>query len=433
MIELPFGLFFLTLLLLASNAFLVACELSLVKLRYSLVTNGLSTQLLNHNRVAFLVKNSGWTGAAIRFAILLATLALGFTLISLIARFFASFALNLEYWGTASLTFTAFAITVFLVSLVGYQMPRHLAMAYPSNTLRFTSWFVTPVAVLIMPLYKVLVAITERLIQCFGIQAKGELNLLDFEVQIRALSNLDAKISPKIQKILQNALRLQELETSDVMLPRLEVQYLNLQNPLEQNLQLAKKARHTRFPLCDGDLDNCIGLVHIKDLFHQSDNSEMLNLKQIKRNIISFSSDKPLESALWMLLSENIHMALVKDEFGGIEGVLTLEGILERLVGEIQDEFDVPTKAKVSVSPKGFNVDGLTPLHELEEIINFNMPNTEASTVGGLITEKLGRLSIPGETVPFQELGFVVTVNEVSKKRILSATVVPLDDNSEEE
>ena len=187
------------------------------------------------------------------------------------------------------------------------------------------------------------------------------------------------------------------------------------------NIELAKRSGHTRFPLCVGDLDQCIGLVHIKDIFHSSGDIKKMNLRRIKRNIIRVMPDESLDNVMQKLMHSRTHMALVLDEFGGITGVITLEGIIETIVGSIQDEFDFEEE---HIKPNGIDnylVSGLTPIHEFEEILSIEVENEEVSTVGGLIISELGHIPLKQERFRFN--GLDITITEVDEKRVIAARV----------
>ena len=133
---------------------------------------------------------------------------------------------------------------------------------------------------------------------------------------------------------------MQELVVHDVLLPRNQVVVYDLDQSYEKNLDRMQVAGHTRFPLCYGSLDQCIGIIHIKDIFRATDDALLAQPVKLKRMIAQFTLETPLEEALERMLRAKFHMALVEDTFGGIVGVVTLESILEKLVGDIQDEFD---------------------------------------------------------------------------------------------
>ena len=203
-----------------------------------------------------------------------------------------------------------------------------------------------------------------------------------------------------------------------------------MNDSIDQNIELAKKSGHTRFPLCEGDLDQCIGVVHIKDIFRSSGDIKYLDLRRIKRDIIRVMPEESLDDVMQKLMHSRTHMALVLDEFGGITGVITLEGIIETLVGSIQDEFDFEEEPIKQIQDDIYLVSGLTPIHEFEEILSIEVENKEVSTVGGLITSELGHIPQKQERLRFNGLDIAIT--EVNEKRVIAARVRVYEREGEE-
>ena len=307
--------------------------------------------------------------------------------------------------------------------LIGDCLPRRLALVTAPKSLCWTAWPVLVTAALTLPLR-------------YGIEALGGLVLRlesnlpfrDDALRREAVDKTAADASPIIRQIVANVFRFQELTLQDVLLPRHQIQYFNLRDSIEANLDLARETGHTRFPLCDEDLDNCVGIVHIKDLFrYRGDLKQLDSYKAVKRKIIRLPLDKPLEATLQALLSWKVHMALVTDEFGGTIGVITLERLLEELVGSIQDEFDHEEANIVSLSGNAYRVLGLTPLHDLEETLGVTMDKEEIATFGGLITAELGR--IPKQHERLELNGMQVLIEEVDDKRVIATKVILTENN----
>jgi CBS domain containing-hemolysin-like protein len=219
---------------------------------------------------------------------------------------------------------------------------------------------------------------------------------------------------------------------SDVLLPRNQVKCFDLFDSVSENLKMARMTGHTRFPLCEGDLDNCIGLIHIKDIFRSGLSSKGLDLRKFNREILRFQEDMPVEDALEQLMQQKKHMGLVVDEFGGAQGVLTLERILEVIVGEIQDEFDVEEANIKEIGNGDYAIMGLAPLHEVEELFGLEFDTYDVSTFGGLITFELGEIPRKGQQLVVGNLNIRIT--EVDGKRVIKTlarkieTYVPEDD-----
>ena len=221
------------------------------------------------------------------------------------------------------------------------------------------------------------------------------------------------------ESILSNAMDLRKRVAHDIMIPRNQLSFFDTEDSIEENLSVARETGHTRFPVCEGDLDRCIGIVHIKDVFRTGKSTQEIELHQLKRPISRFSTDEPLEAVLQEFLKQKQHFALLIDEFGGAVGAVTLEDVLEELVGEIQDEFDLDREMISQLGEKSFLIDGLTPLHDVAEEIGVELESEEVSTFGGFITLKLGRMPHLNEVFTIDRLQ--VTVGNVDDRRVIAA------------
>jgi len=205
------------------------------------------------------------------------------------------------------------------------------------------------------------------------------------------------------------------------MIPRNQLRYFDLEDSIEENLKVAQSTGHTRFPLCEGDLDHCVGIIHIKDVFRMGKPPEEIDLRKLNRPMLRFSADDTLDVVLQGFLKQRKHFALLSDEFGGAVGAITLEDVLEELVGEIQDEFDSDLEMVRKIEKGYFLVDGLTPLHDLAESIGVELEAEEVSTFGGYVTFELGRMPKPNETIRIGCLE--VTITNMDERRVIAATV----------
>jgi len=174
-------------------------------------------------------------------------------------------------------------------------------------------------------------------------------------------------------------------------------------------------SKHTRFPLCRENLDNTVGLIHIKDLVTMM-NEPNPDLMKIKRELIPVPEMVPLEKLLTLFLSKHAHLAIVIDEFGGSVGMVTLEDVLEELVGDIQDEFDMEKAEFQKISANEFTVDGTLGLYELNDLAKLELESADVSTIGGYVTHLLGHLPKQGEQVKIDN--YLVTVSQTDARRV---------------
>jgi len=201
------------------------------------------------------------------------------------------------------------------------------------------------------------------------------------------------------------------------MVPRADIAYLSLARSLEENLAVVTQTAATRYPLASTDIDHVIGMVHVKDLFNRRDqlrSSE--DLAALKREILFVPESRPLDALQRDFQQRRTHMAIVVDEYGGTSGLVTLEDVIEEIVGEIQDEFDREPPS-IEETPQGLVFDGLTLVDDVAERLGVKLPEiADVSTLGGFVTAHVGRMPRPGDKVAVE--GYDLTVSEVKGRRI---------------
>ncbi|MGJ8638191.1 MAG: hemolysin family protein [Opitutaceae bacterium] len=408
--------------ILVLHAYLVMCEISLMKLRYGNIDDGAVAALKERDALARLIERGDQTGRVVRFSKTLCSVAVGLLLMPLVSDFFGLF--NLESkpdrWVVVLLAFsTAVSVHFFFAEI----FPRGLAMRDPVGGLIRSYRVLFIFKLVTFPVMFALRGLKKILFKKLGVDVDDEFNPLDVDVQIRAMGEDSNSFSPVIRRIVTRTLQVQDLVVHDVLLPRSQVIFYDVEQDLQANMEIMKAAGHTRFPICRGGLDDCLGIIHIKDIFRFPDSVDQLDAMKLKRSLALFPLETPLEEALERMLRAKFHMALAVDEFGGVVGVVTLESILEELVGEIQDEFDSEEEEIIELqNPLRYRVSGLALIHDVEERLDVEITDKEVSTFGGLITGELGHIPKPGETLSFYNLD--VTVDEVDDRRVISTTVL---------
>ena len=408
-------------LVLWLHAYLVMCEISLVKFRYGEAENEVLERLKRRRGIARLMENGDQTGRVVRFSKALCTMSVGLLLIPLVGDFLGLFEpdLVLERWLMVLIAFVCAVLVHFFFAEI---MPRGLAMSNPERSLMRSYRVLFVFQALTLPVMLFFRRLKRILFGRLGVAVEDEHNPLDVDVQIRAMGEDSSNLSPVVRKIVDRTMQMQELVVHDVLLPRSQVIIYDLEEDLMSNLSSMKQAGHTRFPLCRGDLDDCLGIIHIKDIFRWEGRVGEIDPLELKRNIAVFPLETPLEEALQRMLRAKFHMALVQDEFGGVVGLVTLESILEELVGDIQDEFDSEEAQVVPLlAPDTFKISGLTPIHDVEEQLEIEIENDEVSTIGGLVTGELGHIPERGETL--SAYGMKIKVDEVDDRRVISVEV----------
>lgn len=419
----------LLVLLLMANAALAAFEISLIKLRFSHFNPDLLDRLRADKGMARMLDQGDTVVRVARLGMTMCMLGYAVVAMKLVG------VLIHHLVGTALpglvVALIAFLVAICVHYVIGELVPRGIGLQHAVRVFKLTSWVVRVFQILTWPLIRPLTRVARGVLRLLGTEPQLDLESLDLEAQIEMLGKEAPELSVVGQRLLKNAVQMRTLAVSDILLPRNKVNIFDLQADNRTNFELAKKTGHTRFPLCDGDLDHTIGLIHIKDIFRHPGDPLALDLRKVRRNIMRLQLEEPLEDALQKLLRYKMHMALVEDDFGGAVGVVTLEQILEQLVGDIQDEFDFEEAHIREVEENIYLVQGLTPIHEIDDAFDLEIENEEVSTFGGLITAELGRFPSEGEEVTIDRLH--IRMEQVDERRVILARVELLPPPVEEE
>jgi len=235
-----------------------------------------------------------------------------------------------------------------------------------------------------------------------------------------------APISSDERVMLSNILRLRHLTAYDVMVPRADIVAVDLDTPLDELIDVMSRAGHSRLPVYRDTLDEVVGIVHIKDLLHfvheRKDTGDFDLVDLVRRILVVAPSMRVLDLLLEMRLSR-VHMALVVDEYGGIDGLVTIEDLVEEIVGEIEDEHDVAVGPKLIERPDGSLIaDARTTIEEFEEMVGPVLSEEEREedidTLGGLLFSLAGRVPDRGELVEHPPSGITFEVLEADPRRV---------------
>jgi CBS domain containing-hemolysin-like protein len=225
------------------------------------------------------------------------------------------------------------------------------------------------------------------------------------------------------------ALDLKRRVAREVMRPRKEIVALNTEASIAECLDVAEKTRYSRFPLCEGgNLDKSIGIIHFKDLFAMRLRAKSgADLAAVARKLIYVPETARLEKLLQFFLDRKLHFAIVVDEYGGTVGMVTLENILEELVGQIQDEFDQEKPLLVKTGDTAWEISGTLPLHELSEIVGERLESDGITTTSGFVTSRMGGFPKKGHVLTLGN--FELRVEEMEGLRVARVKLTRLPDN----
>ena len=419
--------------LVALNGFFVACEFAIVKVRSSqldaLAEEGnVRASFAKHIRAhldAYL--------SATQLGVTLASLALGYLgeqyLAEMLQPLFGLAGIHSEAVVRSISIALAFVGITFLHIVFGELAPKYIAIGNPLPVALALARPLNAFYFLLRPAIWLLHKSSNLLlVHLLRIKRVAATELAHSEEELRLIldqSEESEEVSPLGRDLLVNALDLRRRVVRDIMTPRGQVVFLNIEESFEDNVKKALASRHTRFPLCRGHLDNTIGLIHIKELvpLMRDPNPDLL---RIKRELMPVPEMMSLEKLLSLFLSKHAHLAIVVDEFGGTVGMVTLEDVLEELVGDIQDEFDTEKEEFREINENEFTVDGALALYELRDLAGIELESADVSTIGGYVTHLLGHLPKQGEQV--QIGNYLVTISQSDGRSVQQLHFRKLDD-----
>jgi CBS domain containing-hemolysin-like protein len=419
--------------LVALNGFFVACEFAIVKVRSSQL-DALAEE--GNVRAGFAKHIRAHLDAylsATQLGVTLASLALGYLgeqyLAEMLQPLFGLAGIHSEAVVTSISIALAFVGITFLHIVFGELAPKYIAIGNPLPVALALARPLGAFYFLLRPAIWLLHKSSNLLlVRLLRIKRVAATELAHSEEELRLIldqSEESEEVSPLGRDLLVNALDLRRRVVRDIMTPRGQVVFLNIEESFEDNVKKALASRHTRFPLCRGHLDNTIGLIHIKELvpLMRDPNPDLL---RIKRELMPVPEMMSLEKLLSLFLSKHAHLAIVVDEFGGTVGMVTLENVLEELVGDIQDEFDTEKEEFREINENEFTVDGALALYELRDLAGIELESADVSTIGGYVTHLLGHLPKQGEHV--QIGNYLVTISQSDGRSVQQLHFRKLDE-----
>jgi CBS domain containing-hemolysin-like protein len=406
--------------LILLNAFFVAAEYGLVTARRTRIVE------LQHqgNRRARDVLRI--TSDPPRF---IAAMQLGVTLTSLGIGALGEVALSRLFnnvMATLLAVLLAYLILTFLHVVIGELVPKGIALGHSEGTALFVSAPVRFFFIVMRPVVWFLEGSTEIVLHWLGLKPPGADNDVLSEAELRMLvsqSTEHGEIEQQEQEMLYKVFDFADKEAKDVMVPRPEVVALSIDLPPEQCLEAVMDSPYTRYPVYRESLDNVVGILHVRDLFRALRDRGMHDLKV--EDIIRPAHIVPETKDLAALLAEfrraNQHMAIVVDEYGDMEGIVTLEDLLEEIVGDIEDEFDLPDESIEQIDEDTVIIDGTFPIDDFNERLKTEMPDEDYHTMAGFVFGLLGRQPEAGDTINHDGMRFDVL--EIEGSRILKLAV----------
>lgn len=418
-----------TLFFVLLNGFFVATEFALVKVRTTRIETLAKEGSRRAGAVQHILRHMDRYLSSCQLGITLASLilgALGEPAVSvLIIAGLRALGIEVETdaaWVPIFSITLAFALITVLHMTVGEQAPKMWALRRAEATALRTSLPLTIFTWVFRPFIAVINGISNWLLRLAGLPAHHGDEATHSPEEIRAMLALSwagGHISKLEHEVTENVFRVMELEVRHILVPRVDVEYLSLGRPDEENISVLRDSGHSRLPLCEVGLDTILGFVHTKDVMRQVLDGKALNLQSLARDALFVSDTMSLSDFLIELQTSRQHCAAVVDERGTVIGLAFREDGLEEIVGPLGDEFDEIDKEFQELSDGVFEIAGRMSMPETCDRLDFALSedeDEEEDTIGGHVTARLGRLAKAGDQVPVGP--YLATVLETSRHRV---------------
>jgi CBS domain containing-hemolysin-like protein len=416
--------FGVTLALVLANGFFVAAEYAFVRIRKTQLDELVQRGSARAKLAANVVEHLDQYISASQLGITLCSLAIGWigepAVAALLEPVFGWLPESLLHLLSFAI---AFGLITYLHIVVGELAPKYLAI---QRALGLALWCVYPLHLFYRVMYPFIALVNKSanaILRIAGIRPGDELNVHSEEElkMLVAVSTRKGVLQESERVIVGRAMEFADRIVRQVMVPRTEIVAVSDDTPVAEILVTARQHRFSRFPVYQEDLDHIIGIVHVKDLVGV-DKDNRARARDVMRKVPVMPETMRLDQALAEFRRQRVQLAVVLDEFGGTAGLVTLEDVIEQLVGEVQDEFDREAPAFKEEAPGTFVVDGLTSLDQLRERLSVELTDEPYDTVGGLVFGRLGRLATVGDTIEVEGYRFQVTA--VDGRRVAQVRVV---------
>ncbi len=412
----------LVAILIILTAFFVATEFALVRLRGSQISQMVLEGKKNALAVQRVAANLDGYLSACQLGITITALGIG----ALAEPAFEQLLIPLFDLGNISHSVSepiafalAFIIATFLHVVVGELAPKTAAINIPEKIGQITSPLIIWFYKILYPLIWLMNGSANLLVRMFGMKPASEHGDAHSEDEIRLIlseSYESGKINKAEYGYVNRIFTFDEMLAKEIMVPRTDMVCLFTNHSLKENLEIIRKEQYTRFPVADGSKDNIIGMINTKQLYLQYDNNPDFDFKSLILPLLTVSEVTPVKTLLTRMQKERVHIALLLDEYGGTSGLITIEDILEEIVGEIRDEFDGDERRNIEkLSDSHYLFDGNVSVLEVKELTGFDLHDDEVTTIGGWLYSHLEEPAI-GKSITHENV--TLTVREMNRHRI---------------
>jgi putative hemolysin len=345
---------------------------------------------------------------------LLSAILVGNNVVNIMVSVFAT-TLFIDFFGHRGELMTIVVLTPLLL-VFAEVCPKTYAAKYPEklsfrfmHPIRFFMWLLRPITWLVSGVSSLMTRL---------LTGEEDVPFIS-EDEIRSIIEYGEHagvVAEEKRRMLHGVFDLSQMRVRDVMVPRTEVVGIEVGASFAEVVRLFSRARHSRFPIFEGDMDRVIGIIHSKEILNYLDRPDEFSLRSLARPPYFVPEAKPIEALMQAFRRKHLHLAVVVDEYGGVEGICTLEDIVEEIVGEIQDEYDEEDILIRPLAPHRYMVDGSAAIRYINKRFELNLSEEHVTTLAGFMLHALG--NIPNEGDVYEEEGVKFTVREVEDRKV---------------
>lgn len=418
-----FQIIFLIILILL-NAYFAASEMAYISLNDAKIEKEAKEGNKKAQKIKKMLKNPSKFLATIQIGITLA----GFLSSAFAADTFASElspilnewipGLGIGFWQALSIIVITIILSFFTL-IFGELVPKRLAMKYSDKIAYSTIGIISFISVITSPFVKLLTATTNLVSKIFGVSEYEEEVVTEEEIKMMVDQGQEKGVIKKNEKdLINNVFLLNDIDAAEIMTHRTDIFAIEINDNIYELLDEIDDYKYSRIPVYEETIDDIKGILFLKDILKALSNGKKIKIKDIMREAYYVPETKPIDEVFKELQKNKMQMAIVVDEYGGTSGLLTMEDILEELVGNIFDEYDDVEVEYKKIDESTYMVEGSIPLYELKKIIGIEIPEGDYDTLSGYLIEKLGRIPEEDEKPVIEDERLTYKVEKLEDKRI---------------
>lgn len=425
----------LVMFLVTLNGFFVAAEFSMVKVRSTRIDTLVLAGNIQAKYAKNIVDHLDTYLSACQLGITLASLGLGWVgepaIAAMIEPALTWIGLSAQLIHTIAFAI-AFSIITSLHIILGELAPKSLAIQKAEGVSLWTAVPLLGFYKVMYPFIWVLNEASNKILRAAGVEVASEHQAAHTEEEIRILmeeSHKQGYIDKTELTYMDNIFNFVERHAREVMIPRTDMVCLYMDHSFEENLEIALTEQLTRYPLCNPDKDNIAGFIHTKDLLSAAARGQRPDIRDLVRNVIAVPESMAISDLLKILQKNRAQLAMVVDEYGGTAGLVTVEDILEEIVGEIQDEFDEERPLIENRGPNEYSVAGQLLIEEVNDILGLHLNSEDFDTLGGWIYSRIEMPPEVNQKIIDEDYEFII--EEVDNRRVNRVLIRKLKENPE--